>query len=151
MKKIMILVCLYLTVLMGHVVFLDSDAHGDSLMKKYVRLYTGSDGKTHFEDIEVKYNRDVLLGDVVIARQSDPIVCGQAFFITGNRDGDWHCAPRRQFLFFLEGEMEMEVEDGSIRRFLPGDVLLVEDISGRGHLSRTRGWSAFVVPIEKED
>ena len=117
-------------------------------MKKYVRLYTGSDGKTHFEDVEINLEIDVLIRDTVVAKQSRPMKTGDAFFIGGSRNGDWHCAPRCQFLIFLEGEMEMEVGDGSIRRFLPGDVLLVEDTTGRGHLSRTSKWSAFVVPIE---
>jgi hypothetical protein len=117
-------------------------------MKKYTRLYTGIDGKTHFEDAEINLELNVFLGDIVIARQSRPMRSDGAFFISGSRDGDWHCAPRRQYLIFVEGEMEMEVGDGSIRRFLPGDILLVEDTAGQGHLSRTDNWSALVLPVD---
>jgi hypothetical protein len=34
------------------------------------------------------------------------------------------------------GQVEIEVGDGSKRRLGPGDVLLAEDTSGRGHRSR---------------
>jgi quercetin dioxygenase-like cupin family protein len=92
----------------------------------------------------------VLLGDIVVAQQSKPMKTGEAFFISGNRDGGWHCSPRRQFLIFLEGEMEMGVGDGAKRKFFPGDVLLVEDTIGHGHNSRTKGWLALVVPWDNQ-
>jgi len=65
--------------------------------------------------------------------------------------GDWHPAPRRQFIFMLAGELEVEVSDGEVRKFVPGDVLLVEDTAGQGHISRVvskeRAYLA-VVPLE---
>ncbi|HZD44270.1 MAG TPA: cupin domain-containing protein [Methanomicrobiales archaeon] len=53
--------------------------------------------------------------------------------------GDWHPAPTRQFLALLSGEVEMETTDGTILRFSPGDLVLLEDTSGRGHLTRNIG------------
>ena len=47
--------------------------------------------------------------------------------------------PRRQFVLGLVGELEVEVSDGEVRRFGPGSVILVEDTSGKGHLSRVVG------------
>jgi uncharacterized cupin superfamily protein len=52
-------------------------------------------------------------------------------------DYDWHNAPRRQFIVMLEGTVEIEVGAGTTRRFGPGDILLAEDTTGRGHRSRT--------------
>lgn len=52
-------------------------------------------------------------------------------------DYDWHPAPRRQYIVLLDGEIEMEVGDGEKRRFRGGEVLLMEDTSGRGHRTRT--------------
>jgi quercetin dioxygenase-like cupin family protein len=49
---------------------------------------------------------------------------------------DWHNAPRRQYGIQLEGEHEIEVGDGTKRLFRPGDILLAEDTTGRGHISR---------------
>ncbi|NOR14063.1 MAG: cupin domain-containing protein, partial [Candidatus Aminicenantes bacterium] len=53
--------------------------------------------------------------------------------------GDWHPAPRRQFIFMLIGELEVEVSDGEVRKFVPGDVMLVEDTTGQGHISHVIG------------
>jgi len=118
-------------------------------MKKYVRLYPTPDGITHLEEVEIPFYLDVMLGEMVVARQSKPMKTGESFFISGSKDGGWHCAPRRQFLIFLDGEMEMEVGDGERRKFLPGDVLLVEDTFGEGHNSFTKNWLALVIPWEK--
>ena len=49
----------------------------------------------------------------------------------------WHNAPRRQFVIMLSGgAVEIEVGDGSRRRLHAGDILLAEDTTGRGHISR---------------
>jgi uncharacterized cupin superfamily protein len=39
----------------------------------------------------------------------------------------------------LSGEMEVEIGDGSKRRFKAGDVLLAEDTTGQGHITRRFG------------
>ena len=54
-------------------------------------------------------------------------------------DYDWHRAPQRQFIVLLDGEIEIEVGTGEIRRFRGGEVLLVEDTEGQGHRTRSIG------------
>jgi uncharacterized cupin superfamily protein len=54
-------------------------------------------------------------------------------------DYDWHPAPARQFVVLLDGEIEIEVGNGEIRRFTGGEVLLLEDTTGRGHRTRNVG------------
>lgn len=100
---------------------------------KITRLYTGKDNQSHFEDI------DIPLKDAgEIGRLSGPVpVTGIIFRETGpDYDYDWHNAPRRQYIIMLEGEVDVEIGDGTVRRFGPGDVLLAEDTTGRGHISR---------------
>jgi quercetin dioxygenase-like cupin family protein len=53
--------------------------------------------------------------------------------------GDWHTAIRKQFLFHLSGISEIVVSDGETRRFKPGDIVLVEDTTGKGHTARSVG------------
>jgi len=53
--------------------------------------------------------------------------------------GDWHPSPCRQFYIQLSGELEIQVGDGEIRKFSAGSIILVEDTSGRGHVSRNLG------------
>ena len=59
-------------------------------------------------------------------------------FISGSRDwfGDWHPAPRRQYWVQIAARIEVEVSDGHVKQFGPGDVALLEDITGRGHVTR---------------
>jgi glycine/D-amino acid oxidase-like deaminating enzyme len=52
---------------------------------------------------------------------------------------DWHPAPRRQYVITLSGESEVEIEDGKKIRLGPGHILLAEDTTGQGHISRAVG------------
>ena len=51
----------------------------------------------------------------------------------------WHCAPRRQYSISLSGAAEIEVGDGTVARVGPGDVVLAEDLTGQGHVTRVVG------------
>lgn len=114
---------------------------------KVTRLYTGPDSESHFEDVEVPVEAK---GGII--RHSEPFMATEIIF--RETDGDytykWHNAPRRQFVIQLEGELEVEVGDGTKRRFGVGDILLAEDTTGRGHLSRAvnnQSRKAIVVPL----
>ncbi|MFH1699685.1 MAG: hypothetical protein ABIE07_03775 [Candidatus Zixiibacteriota bacterium] len=63
--------------------------------------------------------------------------------------GDWHPAPYRQIHFYLSGEIEAETSDGEIRQFGPGSIVLVEDITGKGHKSRAVGSSEVLIATVK--
>ena len=52
---------------------------------------------------------------------------------------DWHCAPRRQYSISLSGTAEIEVGNGTVARVAPGDVVLAEDLTGQGHITRVVG------------
>ncbi len=100
---------------------------------KVTRIYTGTDGESHFEDI------DILLSDTAGAdRRSELMKATGILFrdTSGKYNWDWHNAPRRQFIINLEGQVEIAVSDGTKRQFGPGDILLAEDTKGRGHISR---------------
>ena len=100
---------------------------------KVTRLYTGADGKSHLGDIEIPLHG---MGD--IRRESEIMKAKGIIFVElgANHNSGWHNAPRRQFVIGLEGEVEIEVGDGSKRRLSPGDVLLAEDTKGQGHITR---------------
>jgi uncharacterized cupin superfamily protein len=44
-----------------------------------------------------------------------------------------------KFVVNLSGEVEITVSDGETRRFGPGTILLAEDVTGKGHISRGVG------------
>jgi hypothetical protein len=47
----------------------------------------------------------------------------------------FHTAPERQPAVSLNGWVEYQTSDGEMRRFQPGEVVLVEDLTGRGHIT----------------
>ena len=103
---------------------------------KITRVYTGADGKSHFEDIEVPlkdggkagFLSELIKATGVVFRETD-----------GSYNYDFHNAPRRQYVVNLEGEVEIEVGDGTKRILRSGDILLAEDTTGQGHISRAVG------------
>ena len=54
-------------------------------------------------------------------------------------DGSQHPAPERQLIVCLSGRFEITVGDGQSRRFGPGDMVLMEDTHGQGHVTRVVG------------
>lgn len=103
---------------------------------KYVRLYAGSDGESHLEDVEVQLNDSGRGTDV-----SDELDASSINFARFRDDYafDQHTAPRRRFVVILSGMIEVEVSDGEVRVLGPGTVLLAEDLPGVGHKSRAVG------------
>jgi hypothetical protein len=107
----------------------------------YARIYTDEQGETHFSDEMLTF----LLADY--APPAPPISVSKAFaaenisFISSPAGwlGGWHPAPRRQFVLVLVGELEVEVSDGEARCLGPGALYLVEDTTGKGHVSRVAG------------
>ena len=103
---------------------------------KITRVGITADGGSHFEDVPVD------LADLgPMGRLSEPWPATAVVFRESDLGTDlgWHCAPQRQLVVLLDGEIEVEVTSGEIRRFRGGDVLLVEDTAGAGHRTRTVG------------
>ena len=46
-----------------------------------------------------------------------------------------HCAPRRQFVVFLDGWVSITTSDGDSRVLPAGSVVLAEDVVGKGHIT----------------
>jgi hypothetical protein len=38
--------------------------------------------------------------------------------------------------YYVDADREVQVSDGDIRHFLPGDIVLVEDVRGKRHTTR---------------
>jgi len=100
---------------------------------KVTRIYTTKDGGSAFEDIVIG-----LFDKGDIGCLSERIKVKDIIFRTTDEsyDFNWHNAPERQFVIIQEGEVDITTSDGVTRRFKTGDVLLAEDITGKGHISR---------------
>ena len=108
---------------------------------EYVRVYADPSGASHFGDGQVDFNLADYSPPAPPISVSDSTPAEGVLFLSSPEGwyGDFHPAPRRQFIFFLSGELEVEVSDGEKRRFGPGSVLVLEDTTGQGHVSRVVG------------
>ena len=102
---------------------------------KITRLYTGSDQKSYFEEIELQFGGDqkILTTDSRAATMTVFRCVPQGTVL------DRHPAPRRQYLVTMSGSWEIEASDGVKRVFKAGNVMLADDTSGEGHISRVLG------------
>jgi len=99
---------------------------------KATRVYTGPDNQSHLEDLDIPLAPG-RYGDL----SSIVPVTGVRFRLTPLGAAlDFHNAPQRQFVVTLEGVSEIECGDGAKRRFGPGDILLADDTTGQGHITR---------------
>jgi len=100
------------------------------------RLYTGPDGKTKVEELEIPLKPRDRGSDASVSLALTTLQVrrtNQNYFL------DWHPASRRQLVVTLSGESEIELEGGRKIRLGPGHILLAEDTTGQGHISRAAG------------
>ena len=116
---------------------------------RYTRVFADEKGETHFEDVEVE------LELVDFAPPASPLMLSRFKLATryafcvfpSGWFGDWHPTPRKQFFFGLSGEYEVKVSEGESRVFGPGSVVLVEDVAGKGHVTRVVGSEGVLTAI----
>ena len=88
-----------------------------------VRIYTGDDGESHFEELDLPYEQ-------METSERTAVENAENIHFRRYQPGsfiDWHPAPRRQYVITLEGV------------FGAGDVLLADDLTGRGHTTAVYG------------
>lgn len=115
----------------------------------YHRIYADPQGESHFDLVTVEQS---------LLRAAPPAA---PFYVSADGTaskyrfytfepgwiGELHPAPTRQFLALMSGAVEMETTDGMVRRFAPGDLVLLEDTTGRGHVTRNigEGYATYLV------
>ena len=100
------------------------------------RLYADADGETHFADVELEYAAPTAAGRMTERQAATGIVFRQ---VAPGHSPDWRPAPRRQYIVNLGAPCVITASDGEVRTIDVGEVLLVEDTAGKGHLSREVG------------
>ena len=99
-------------------------AQGISKPTVMKRIYTGTDGLSHVEDI-------VLDAKTVMEKiASVEVRVGQP-----GRFSDWHVGPQRQYIINLAGSGQLEVAEGKVD-LPPGSMEYIDDLSGKGHTTR---------------
>jgi hypothetical protein len=100
---------------------------------KITRLYVDAQGETHFDESEVEWIESGPAGRMSARLPATCIIFRQ---VHADYAYDWHNAPRRQYIINLDAGVEITVSDGEKRVLGPGEVFLVEDTHGKGHISR---------------
>ena len=87
----------------------------------YVRVYADSLGESHFADSEIPLELKDFAPPAAPLSVSSAQAASEVLFLSLPEGwfGDWHPAPRRQYLISLSGEVEIEVSDGERESFLP--------------------------------
>ena len=100
-------------------------------MAQIIRVFSGSDGESHFEEVSQDDFSEIVAkpgaGSINLNRRESPSF------------SDYHTAPRRQYVVNISGIAEFEVADGTVVRLVAGDVLVAEDLTGHGHIARSIG------------
>src|SRR5215831_19709836 len=112
---------------------------GGGMMRVH-NIYCGADGESHFRDLEIELSEPRLSGLL-----SKPQSVGTLMFrqVPPGVFLDWHNAPQRQYAIVLDGHVQFTTSDAETRVLGAGQVLLVEDTTGKGHQGRTLEGPAF--------
>ena len=112
-----------------------------------LRIFSDADGVARIEQRKVPLQTDPQ------GRATSPAFPAGQFFFRETAPGHVHSrhrAPQRQLIFVTSGAGEIELDDGSRWRFGPGDLILAENTTGLGHVTRTlegiRGFVHVSVP-----
>jgi hypothetical protein len=114
-----------------------------------IRTYADADGESHFQDVDLAFEEtDFVPPAPPVLMTPFEDANGYAFErVPPGWYGDWHPVPRRVLAVYLSGEGTMETSDGEVRNLLPGTILLAEDTTGKGHISRVTGADEMLVLI----
>jgi hypothetical protein len=112
-------------------------------MVQIVTVYPGDDGESYLLDVSVDQFTEIVKhigeGPTRVNQNTSPSV------------DDYHNASRVQYVIHLAGVSEIEVADGTVKRLNAGDILIAQDTTGHGHITRGIGNESRVsmnVPLE---
>jgi hypothetical protein len=115
----------------------------------YLRLYSDEAGESHFAPMPIALAPSSSAAPVAPFCVSELLPASRHGFL--HLPADWvgglHRSPLRMWVFVLTGQMEFEATDGECRTMAPGCALLLEDTTGKGHLSRAAGNAPVVLSL----
>ena len=116
------------------------------------RIYTGSDGLAHAEQIDVKFTPLIVHEQTEMVSERVKVASSYFVSLPPGSFTDWHAATARRYVVTLSGRAEIEVAGGQKIQLEPGHALQIEDITGKGHTLRILGktdWIALFVQFDQ--
>ena len=86
---------------------------------KMIRIYTGLDDTAQFEDVDVQFRDDGVMGELA---ELLPGMTGNVYLRRGVAFmPDFHVSHERMYMVLQEGDIDMISSNGSRRSISPGD------------------------------
>lgn len=105
---------------------------------EYLRIYSDSDGCSHFETLKIELEPNDYAPPATPINTSSLESANNITFLElpVGWYGDWHPTPVRQWLILMTGECEFEAGDGERCIRKAGEVVMLDDTTGKGHRTR---------------
>ena len=120
---------------------------------RILNLYADANGESHFREIEIECTDETPWGFKLSKQLSaTAIIFVEAVGATVVQSlAQFHPAPCRQYVINLDAGLEVTTSDGETRVIGIGEVVLVEDTTGKGHATKLFGEKVhrgIFVPID---
>ena len=102
-------------------------------MFSITRIYSDSNGDSHFENIDLPLKEAGDVGSLSEALPAKAVIFRE---VPATYDFDFYTASQKQYIILLDGSIEIETSLGDKRIFNAGEILLVEDVTGKGHKTK---------------
>jgi hypothetical protein len=114
------------------------------------RLFTGDDGLTHSERVELKFSP--VAGAPASEEETERVKTTSSFVlrVPAGFFQSWHNADVRRWVIPISGRAEIEVAGGQKVIAEPGRIIEAEDLKGKGHTFRVvskEDWVAVFVDM----
>jgi len=94
---------------------------------RLIHVYATPDGESHADIVDITDNA----GEIPVTGMT-----ARVYERNDSNAEEWHTAPRKQFAINMTGTLEVELSDGKLQAIGQGDLVYLEDISGKGHVTR---------------
>lgn len=121
----------------------------------YTHLYTDAEGESHFQKKKFEFHSadNNIWGNLIKFINLEGVKGAGLVKLEKGAVEDWHTAPRRQFAFVVQGTVDVTASDGEVLRLTPGSILLIDDTTGKGHITKDVGDEehiALMLPLVEE-
>ena len=119
---------------------------------KYLHIFNLSTGESSYKEVTPEFS------DATFVRNAQQVALkdfGDAKNLKFCRlpkgwEGGWHNSPVKQFVIGLGGSIKMTCSDNSCITVSAGDVVMLEDLTGKGHyteVTSTEDWHGVLVEL----